>query len=359
MIETGIMTPRKKYLDAVKGCCILLVLFGHAGGIPHIGGVLFACYMQVYFVVAGMTYTDRKNETFRQFVGKKAKRLLLPYAVYATLFWLIDCTSRQLTIPEIMRGGGGILYARHCLFVYHGHQNNLFLLDNLNEQMWFLPAIFLSYILFWLIVKSDAKRRSAIIIIYLAINIGTSFLPILLPWSLDTVFITAVLMYCGFMMKPGLNYIERLDMKKVFRPKIGLTIILMSVVYIVCYKLCGGANTSVRIFGAYGALSIPLYMLLGVLGTLLFTVGFAVAENTNGLQKICNVFAYLGKNTMVFLAMHIAVFRIIESEILALHLELGYMQTLLDVCVATGIGILIGKVIEKLGQQNDWIRILR
>ena len=96
--------PRKKYIDAVKGFCIILVLFSHAGGIPFIG-VLTACYMQVYFVIAGITYSDRKEETFGQFTLKKAKRLLVPYAVYGTVLWIADCIYERLTIPEIMRGG--------------------------------------------------------------------------------------------------------------------------------------------------------------------------------------------------------------------------------------------------------------
>ena len=96
---------RKKYIDAVKGFCIILVLFSHAGGIPFIGGYLFACFMQTYFIVAGITYTDRKNETFGQFALKKAKRLLVPYAVYGTGLWIADCICERLTLPEILRGG--------------------------------------------------------------------------------------------------------------------------------------------------------------------------------------------------------------------------------------------------------------
>lgn len=169
---------RKKYIDAVKGFCIILVLFSHAGGIPFIGGILAACYMQVYFVIAGITYSDRQEETFRQFALKKAKRLLLPYAVYGAALWIIDCICEKLTIPEIMRGWAGVIYARHCLYLYQGHHDNLLLLDNLNGQLWFLPAIFISYILFWFIVKADKKARPIIIVGYIAVNIVTSFLPI-------------------------------------------------------------------------------------------------------------------------------------------------------------------------------------
>ncbi len=96
---------RKKYIDAIKGFCIVLVLFSHAGGIPYIGRVLFACYMQVYFVIAGITYNDRKNETLSRFIRKKAKRLLIPYAIYGTALWIADCIYERLTFSEIFRGG--------------------------------------------------------------------------------------------------------------------------------------------------------------------------------------------------------------------------------------------------------------
>ena len=110
--------PRKKYIDAVKGFCIILVLFSHAGGIPFIGGILAACYMQVYFVIAGITYSDRKEETFRQFALKKAKRLLIPYAVYGAALWIADCIYERLTIPEIMRGGGQVFYMQDTVCSY-------------------------------------------------------------------------------------------------------------------------------------------------------------------------------------------------------------------------------------------------
>ena len=320
--------------------------------------IFFACFMQVYFVIAGITYSDRQEETFRQFALKKAKRLLIPYAVYGAALWIADCIYERLTIPEIMRGGAGILYARHCLYLYQGHHDNLFLLDNLNGQLWLLPAIFISYILFWFIVKANKKLRPFIITGYILINIVTSFLPILLPWSLDTVFITADLMYFGFLMKSGLRYIEQFDIKKMFRPKVFGSIVVIVGVYLFSVKLCGGINTSVRIFGSHGILSILLYMIVGMTGTALYLIGFAIAENTIWLSWICNAFAYLGRNTMVLLATHIAVFGVVEALIDVFHFNLGYITTLLDVAFATSFGVAAGIAIEKLGKKNELIEWL-
>lgn len=228
----------------------------------------------------------------------------------------------------------------------------------MNGPLWFLPVIFISYILFWLIVKSDKKFRPFIAAGYIVINIATSFLPILLPWSLDTVFITADLMYFGFLMKPYLKYIEQLDIKKMFRPRAIGSIVVFAGIYLVCVKLCGGINTSVRIFGSHGILSILIYMIVGVFGTVLYLMGFAIAENTEWLSWICNAFAYLGRHTMALLATHRAVFVIVESVIGAFHIDLGYIQTLIKVAVATVIGMILEKAIEKVGSKSEIIKLL-
>ena len=235
----------------------------------------------------------------------------------------------------------------------------MFLLDNLNGQLWFLPAIFISYILFWFIVKANKKLRPFIITGYILINIVTSFLPILLPWSLDTVFITADLMYFGFLMKPRLRYIEQLDIKKVFKPKAMFSIIFVSIIYLASVKLCGGINTSVRIFGSHGIPSIFLYMIVGIVGTVLYLIGFAIVENTSWFCPICNAFAYVGRHTMVLLATHIAVFGVVETLIDVFHFNLGYITTLIDVAFAASFGVAAGIAIEKLGKKNELIKLLK
>ena len=259
----------------------------------------------------------------------------------------------------ILSGGGcGVVYARYCLFPYQGHQDNLFLLDNLNYQLWFLPAIFTAYILFWLILKADKKIRPIIVAGYITVNIITSFLPILLPWSLDTVFISADLMYFGFVMKPYLRYIERLDVRNFLYLKVICLLILIAGIYLSSVKLCGSVNMSVRIFGSHGWLSIPLYLIIGILGTVLLMTGFSIAENTNCLNRICSFFAYVGRYTLVLLATHIAVFEIVESVLDVLQLNLGYVETVIKVFVATVLGIGIGTAVVKHSVKNQWIKLL-
>ena len=103
--EYSVNQGKMKYLDAVKGFCIILVVISHAGGIPVVGSFLTACYMQVFFFVGGITYKDRYEETFGKFAIKKAKRLLIPYFAYAVILLLVDVLLNQRNITEIMLGG--------------------------------------------------------------------------------------------------------------------------------------------------------------------------------------------------------------------------------------------------------------
>ena len=105
-------------------------------------------------------------------------------------------------------------------------------------------------------------------------------------------------------------------------------------------------------------LSVLLYMIVGMSGTVLYLTGFAIAENTSWLSWICYVFAYFGRHTMVLLASHIAVFGVVEALIDVFHFNLGYITTLLDVAFATSFGTVAGIAIEKLGKKNELIELL-
>lgn len=96
---------RQRFIDAVKGFCMVLVLFNHARGIPCFGIFLTACYMQTFFIISGYTFREKPEETLKVFCKKKAKRLLIPYVVYAAGLWLVDSLAEHLTWPEIVRGG--------------------------------------------------------------------------------------------------------------------------------------------------------------------------------------------------------------------------------------------------------------
>ena len=72
---------RENWIDAAKGIAILIVVLNHSGlvisGVNFWGGMF---YVPAFFLLAGYTYAP-KEESYKSFVKRKAKRLLVPYFV--------------------------------------------------------------------------------------------------------------------------------------------------------------------------------------------------------------------------------------------------------------------------------------
>lgn len=76
-------SQRLVWLDALKGIGILLIMTCHAGLLPRVSIFLTAGYVSIFFVASGFTY--KAKPTFTSEIGKRSKRLLLPYFFYVSL----------------------------------------------------------------------------------------------------------------------------------------------------------------------------------------------------------------------------------------------------------------------------------
>lgn len=92
------------WMDIAKAFGILIVLIVHSGislgPVTFYGGMF---YMPVFFVLSGMTFTWREEESFRRFMKKKARRLLVPYFGYNLFLFLFFFVKDYLTAGKISR----------------------------------------------------------------------------------------------------------------------------------------------------------------------------------------------------------------------------------------------------------------
>ncbi len=344
----GMAKSRKKYIDAVKGVNILIVLFGHAQGIPIIGGLLMACFMQLFFVLAGYTYRRHDNESVRSFAAGKAKRLLVPYFVYTVSLWILDSVLERLPLSEIIRGGYGVFYARCCFYPDYGSLDNYYLLHNWNGQLWFMPALFLSYMLFILFLRCGRRTRAALFALCFVSACALCYCPILLPWSLDTLPITGMLVYAGFLLQPGMTQIDRFCLKDLLKKKCLLRLTGIGAVYVAVCCVNRTVNTSIRVYGRHGAFSVLPYMLLGVLGTVMYLLAFSALEKERWGRGIVDLFAYLGERTITLLGTHVMVYRLLDTVLLPdVFQDCSYWLSLVMIAAALGIGLLLNALFAR------------
>lgn len=202
---------REKWVDAVKAIAVLCVLLGHAGaGIPLISGFSVLFYVPVFFVLAGYLHHHRPEESYGTYLGRRAKRLLVPYFGYS-LFLLLFSVFKEIAAgsfvaQKALRSLGGILLAVNTI-VPSGSVSITGepLLDVWNSPLWFLPALFLAELLFEGMLRLFRGRQRRMLwagVWCLVLGIAAHYmLPILLPWSLKTVPVLEVFLMAGWQIK--------------------------------------------------------------------------------------------------------------------------------------------------------------
>jgi len=308
---------RKKWIDFVKCIAIVIVMINHSQldipGVKFWGGMFF---VPVFFVLSGFTYRSRE-ESFRSFLGRKAKRLLLPYiaanGILFAFFAFKDVFLRDGNLSDMWWDFVGVFYARNQIFSWETQTlffpklgANVYLLECLNSPTWFLPALFLTTVFFEALLrltKRDGRKMllGAVILLCMA-NLYHYLFPLLLPWSLDAVAYFLVMFMWGYFMarKEFLSYFD----------KHKWVLCLLLGVFLLCAAVNGSANYSI---GDYGkSTMMALYNAL-VSSTIVMFLCYK-AE-----RWIPRWLCVVGEHTLLLLCYHLFVFAMLETVLPGLH----------------------------------------
>ena len=138
MIEANINKQKRNITFTILSAIgITLILLGHLDyGILTFGGLFpyYSYHVMIFVFISGYFYKSDDETRLRQFVIRKAKRLLLPYFIWNAVYGVIVMLMRK--------AGFGIgeeisLYNLIIAPFMGGHQFGL------NAPAWFIPALFL------------------------------------------------------------------------------------------------------------------------------------------------------------------------------------------------------------------------
>jgi fucose 4-O-acetylase-like acetyltransferase len=315
---------RLEFVDIAKGIGIMIVCFGHSGAedvvISWIGGFI----VPLFFILSGYMYKDKGIPVGKDLYNK-GKKLLKPYFFFSVVLLLI---YKRFAWNDIV----GVFYSRYCLYTYHA-PDNIFFMKATNSPMWFLTAMFATFPLFYIIMKNE-KYIKWIILSYLLITWGCTFLPILLPWSLDVAFIMAIFMYIGVLFRRQENLLNK--------PSYIYWLIIAA--FLILCKVNGEPNPSVRELGN----SLLLYMITGVLGSISM---MWICKHLEG-KPLSGLLADIGRHTLVIFCLQIFIFHQINRVIYGMiHLPAEgiwlYTAALFKVIVASIICMYISKLMMR------------
>ncbi|MCI5874655.1 MAG: acyltransferase [Clostridiales bacterium] len=333
--------PNFKYMDVARGLALSLVIISHANGLNL---YLIFYYIQIFFIISGYVY--RPGRSYGENIKKKAVRLLVPYFGYSALLWTFYAIIRR-NADEVLHSLFGVLYSRFYFYKVGLREDPVSLLDIANGAMWYLTAFFVTALLFHLIVDkclANWKITVAWSVALLLISMGLNELPILLPWSLDIVGVTTVLMLIGAWMRK----VEFFEKKENFWMVAGMLLI-----YLGTATFNGYLNTSVRIYGKFDSLSVPFYMIVSVSGSVLCIWVSKWIQNL----KIGKLLAYLGTHSMELICVHMVVlevFEIVAMRLFDVHAFAGIAMVLYQavrITVAVLTSLFAGWIIALLKQK--------
>ena len=315
---------RLDYIDVLKGIGILLVIFSHSGAendssMLFVGGV----FIPLFFVASGYTYKYR-DESFLSFFSKKAKRLLKPYFFFSAILLLL---YKRYALMDVL----GVFYSRFCIYPYDSEEN-IFLMGGGNPPLWFLTSMLTAFIPFWLLMKYPSKAIW-LLLLFFAYTFAFQYLPLLLPWSIDTACLMAIFMYFGYVLRNSIKLLERPF----------YLYLLLLLVYVILCVVNGGLNVSVREYG----LSVLLYILTGCIGTTFLLWLSKRIEKT----FMCKYLVALGHHSLVIFCIQMFLLRICHQVhgLLCLPTEglMFYLVSFGKVLLVAIVGLYISKAMNK------------
>lgn len=231
------LNNRILWIDFARGLTMLLVIWSHTLLYRNIPGkYLTAGFIGVFFFITGYLMQNRKIRRDNGFtiIKKQGKNLLIPYAIASIVLILINTIWSYITnaciIKQDIINFFGMFYGR-LFFSIQQDMPQIVFLGASNAVLWFLPAMFISFLLYLVLRITKFPYTMFFIGIYICCGIGFTFSPILMPWSLDTAPIFAVIMFSAKLYQ---KY-EKLSSNL----RIGFFVPII-LIYIICVDFVGG-----------------------------------------------------------------------------------------------------------------------
>jgi fucose 4-O-acetylase-like acetyltransferase len=196
---------REEWIDVVKGTGIILVIAGHSIN-PGLGvhaqltlKAIFSFHMPLFFILSGWLFKfNRYEDSPWVFIIRRFRQLMIPFLVtfillygYYLLLWYVKIDQRcpSAVMIDMMKsvayGTGLPVKIKSFNIAPVG-------------PLWFLPCLFASETIFFLLMKILADRPPLVQVLcfgyvsYAGIQMGK-----MLPWSVDIALASQIFLFAG------------------------------------------------------------------------------------------------------------------------------------------------------------------
>ena len=279
------MANRNHVIDIAKGLGIFLVVFGHVIHIAWVREYIWNFHMPLFFFISGFLF--KEGEAFSSHLKKRVKSILIPYVIFFIVtygYWFF--------LERHVRGGE--YSPMHQLLglpfgTYEGKHLNF------NGALWFLPCLFSTDMLFYLITRTCVFHKlKTIISLLFFFAIGTFCLRneiVYLPFGLHTAFFALTFYGIGYLSKNNIESFCEIKNSSYIMLLLAISILIIQVQ---CLGVYSGKINSADL----------TYVILGLIG-IMFVFAISV------IIKKSIIIEYLGFNSLVILGFQEQIYRIV------------------------------------------------
>ncbi len=337
------MGYRILWVDYVKAINIFFVVLGHTVLSASYTKFIYAFHIPLFFFLSGYFFDYSKYPNFFLFFKKRFHQLLIPYFIInflTYLAWLLigrHTGEDALFQINLLEPFYGIFYGSHKGYFLHH-----------NAPMWFLPCLFSTEMIFYLLFKSNSKILHYIfIVILLSLGVyGNYYQNISLPWGLSVVPTTAILYGLGSWFNH--NAIQKFNYKKY------LILIPLSFLGLLIFA---SFNIKVKVSAAeYGNY---FYFWMAALWGILFFISIGNLVEYLSLRFKINLkfLQFIGQNTLLIFSFHLVAGGLLKGftyYLLKLPLEIYQLQWVNHIYSLSSILLLV-PVILIVNKYTPWL----
>jgi fucose 4-O-acetylase-like acetyltransferase len=286
-------SSRLAWIDAIRGLAIVLVVVGHSFWPPttYANTVIFSFHLPLFFIANGylFSFAGRGLRPFSSLALSSFKRLVIPYVTTGVLIYLYWLVAYRFLVDD-PKSVTTMLVDR-LMSIAYGSGNLVPQIPRIGDvgPTWFLLALFVAVLLFWLLVRAarsiGAVGRLALVAAVSVAGVGIGQ-HIRLPWSVDIAMAVQIFLLAGY-------EIHRLDILS--RVRLWWMPLLLALWGLDVYR--GGVSLNNRSYFFF-----PLAV-AGAVGVVLLLMKGAQLLQGNRLLRP-RVMVFLGVQTLVILCFH-------------------------------------------------------
>lgn len=294
------MKKRIDYIDIMRGIAIVLVILGHINSANvKIKSLIYSFHMPIFFFIYGLIIKEKKT-TFKKIIMSRINGLMLPYYLWAFIY-------SNLNLQNIKY----IIYGSYETIIKAGSLSSL----------WFLPVMFISEILFEIILYVKRKLRNKTFSeIFLGIIIILCCLVCCkLPYKENGYFMGANIAICSLIFMIMGYYASKIKIiinEKKYEKTLVIVCTIISIIGMSIYKynnenIIGGYVLMAK--GYWGKLF--LFIVTGVSGSIFIMIVSSLIDRFFYQSIIKNKLIFIGKNSLIIFAIHKFLISIFENKI--------------------------------------------